>query len=536
MILILLLIPALLLRPAPAYALMPMSAAVGVGVPPVCNMGQPDAGQIRAAATDATAVIAQITSIATSMGLSMAAEQSALAGTLQVMGMAVEKAAEKNLEAKLTAGGISAVRQIKGAKTVNMESKNCRIHTGNKISHTVSAYSRTVAMTLEGKEITQFFGGNPEMRLSVTALQRLCRNGQLAPNDLGLRWFVDNGCFSDPSSVHDFLKASTILDNPVLLMPSANQMNCLENPNDPVACVGSPQAVWRSLNDKQRRYVGAVRYCETLEGGHSATMDGITGDVALSPLGMAAAMAKFASFAKVTTATDVCRAELARRTAADVEAILATVATDPAMRDMQNNAPRIMELLSTEGDDMAPYKARKCETVPYGTTYVGPASAGTSFQVVDCPSATDFSPSASPTAKLPHKVYLSQYVLDRYARDFCMSREAAASNYVDTGTDTEKTGNILDCNIVASLWDQHEIESKHNFVAVVRALQGIGRNIGATPAAPIKASRYEAPGGDGDLRREVAWDQDNEHRLLKPVALRVGSTVTTNALPGIPVQ
>ncbi|MEJ0061715.1 MAG: hypothetical protein WDO70_00555 [Alphaproteobacteria bacterium] len=501
-LLILLLFPALLLRPAPAHAVIIPS---GAELPPVCPYG-PDSGTGLSLGYNMGQMGLQVASVTSSIGLALAGAQSAISGALQVSGMTIVGAAKRNLEGELTASTSSAVRQTQAQTAVNMQSKNCRIHTGNKISHTVSAYSRKVTTTLEGVEIAQFFDNNAPMRLSMAALQRLCMNGQLSPDDFGRRWFVANGCFDDPSSAHDFLKSSTILTSPVLVPPTTAQMNCLENPSDAALCpAGGPVEVWHNLNDKQRRYVGAVRYCETLEAGHSTTMEGITGGAALTPAGIAAAMGRMASLAKTETAAGVCRAELARRTGANTDdpALAADAATTGA-GGVRDNASRIVATLMKDGHDMALYKAKNCAGVPLAPQNT---SAGV-YQKVDCTPALYAS---------PEKTYVSSYMLERYPSQLCMSQDTNASNYVDTGSDVQKSLNVVSCATVVALWDQHEAENKKNFAASILALQGTGED-SVAPAAPVRAASYESPKGGDDL--------------LKTVALKVGDRPPA----GIPVQ
>ncbi|MGB4101361.1 MAG: hypothetical protein WBK91_05595, partial [Alphaproteobacteria bacterium] len=116
-------------------------------------------------------------------------------------------------------------------------------------------------------------------RMAASWLYRLCKSGQLrrgtaaanfTDSDFGVDWFDQNRCVSDPVREHAFLRPSTILDNAVLVPPSKQEQETLDNPAtyDPAdggtPVVGTPAAVWARLKDKQKLFVSARLFCENL--------------------------------------------------------------------------------------------------------------------------------------------------------------------------------------------------------------------------------------------------------------------------------
>ncbi|MGB4101422.1 MAG: hypothetical protein WBK91_05900, partial [Alphaproteobacteria bacterium] len=116
-------------------------------------------------------------------------------------------------------------------------------------------------------------------RMAASWLYRLCKSGQLrrgtaaanfTDSDFGVEWFDRNRCVSDPVREHAFLRPSTILDNAVLVPPSKQEQETLDNPAtyDPAdggtPVVGTPAAVWARLKDKQKLFVSARLFCENL--------------------------------------------------------------------------------------------------------------------------------------------------------------------------------------------------------------------------------------------------------------------------------
>ncbi len=320
-------------------------------------------------------------------------------------------------------------------------------------------------------------------RLAVGWLYRLCKSGQLrrgteaanySDSDFGPKWFDMNRCIEDRTQAHAFLRPSTILEHSVLISPTQEQLETLNNPANydpvdggvPLAAAGTPATVWAALSDKQKLFVGAKLFCENLIMSRIYPID-FTSDQAMMPDNMRLITTRYGAHGQLTAAAELCRSELARRTAPDPSA--PQYAGIGVMEAIAGRREKIgLFLVEHAGKNPVEVLAYATEPV-IGTIIPGSERGG---------------------------FFVSQYLLDRYNSDYCNNTETAANFSVKAGTVAEHSTLVLDCLEIEQNWEFNEATNRLAFVQAVLGLPDIGSTPGPT-AAPTKV-RYDG----GPIRHE----------------------------------
>jgi len=402
------------------------------------------------------------------------------------------------------AGNMLAMhRRFRAENTQNMQSVNCRLATKNKMTPVLDGFTQAHAREMvRGLVDGVYFNPNvTPQRLAAGMIYRLCQNGQLAPSDLGKKVFDANNCIYDPTTVHDFEKVSTILDSPVLVPPlgtasgGMKKMQLLDNPelaNIPPAPAANPlKAVWDSLNDKEKKYVGARRFCENLILNRVQPQT-IRNDAAMTLGGMEAIAQNIGAMGSLSSAYDVCSRELSRRTAMD-KAVIAGTSTEATPE-------KIISLLIGLGADARSLYAYQTAADYNDTTteteipVPDPAHPGQNLKMKI---GKPISGAGKPI------VFISQYLKDIYPREHALSEKCAS--YADTGTQSAKTGNMMACAQTAALFDRNEA-ADHK--ALMDAVVAIGQIPGAwkPDEAPVKAGYRPSAPGQPQLLHDAALD------------------------------
>lgn len=381
---------------------------------------------------------------------------------------AAKSAAEHNTAVQMR----ETYRQVRAENTFNTQSTNCRLATKNIVAPAMEEVSRFNKMMQERGIVDKMFFNTSmtQQRIATGALYRLCQNGQLAEADFGRSWFTVNNCFEDPATTHDFLKISTILDNPVLIPPPQATMDILNNPE--ASAPAAVKAAWDALNDKQKKYVGATRYCENLILSKVKPQE-IRGDAAMAAGNMASIVQNFGAISSLSSARDMCVNELSRRVAIDPTLLPA----GPHRDAVEQNGEKIINfLVNMRGAD-------KRELYAYAT----PADYTANNPIPDA--------SGNP------KAWISQYVIDRHPRDHGLSIQCA--NYADSGTDAQKTANVISCAQMAATWEKQEAMRKKTFIEAVAAIDQTPE-FAAPQAAPLRTGF--SPGGGAAMVHEAALE------------------------------
>lgn len=387
---------------------------------------------------------------------------------------AAKSAAEHNTAVQMT----ETYREVRAESTFNTQSTNCRLATKNIVAPAMEEVSRFNKMMQERGIVDKLFFHTSitPQRIAAGALYRLCQNGQLAPGDFGQSWFTTNNCIDDPASVHDFLKISTILDNPVLIPPPQATMDILNSPE--ASAPPAVAAAWNALNDKQKKYVGATRYCENLVLSKIRPQE-IRGDAAMSPSNMAAITQNFGAISSLSSARDMCVNELSRRVAIDPTLLPA----GPHRDAIEQNGEKVINFLTNmRGADKRALYA-----------YATPADYAADNPI--------------PGAGGNPKAWISQYVIDRHPRDYGLSVQCVG--YADSGTDAQKTGNLISCAQMAATWEKQEALRKKTFIEAVAAIDQTpeftaqatsplrsGYRPGRDDPATVQDAALEVPGFD----------------------------------------
>jgi len=373
---------------------------------------------------------------------------------------------------------VAVQRDANVRSVTNAQSTNCRLHTKNLITPIVENIRRQVGWRLERGIIDDvYFNANlTRDRIAAAQLYRLCQNGQLRPSDFGPNWWATNNCIDDPTSVHDFLKISTILDSPVLVPvggnapcgpPGTTRMDALNNPQ---FCTPAQMlAIWNGLNDKQKKYVGAVRYCENLVINRIEPQN-LRNDAALTVGNMAAIVRNMGAAGSLASVSVMCQQEVGRRTALDPDD--PSFPPGPARQALIDNRAKIVDfLVNMRGGDPRELYA-----------YATPAdfTSNTPIQVGGVP-----------------KAWISQYIIDRYPRDYGMSIKCAG--YADSGTDAGRTGSMLQCTTLASLWEKNEAAKRKAFIEAVAAIDQTP-GFGGGSATPTRTNGVPGGGASPFLR------------------------------------
>ncbi len=343
--------------------------------------------------------------------------------------------------------------EVRAANTVNMKSGNCRLQTMHNAATMVETkFEKNVAANLGDGVMNLFF--NPVFtreRSLGASLQRLCRNGQLAKTDVGQKFWDamaaatpagGSGCFTDMTDSNsdgfpDFLRAfatkDVILNNQVLVPPKPQDMDDLNNPDG----VGThnPQTVWSGLSYKQKAYVSAVRYCENLALMVLKPLS-VRNDAAMDPANAPVILQNFAAMGKLDTLMYACRAEIARRTAPD-PALVGSV-----MPGLAESAKKSGAFLEKSGVKTSVFREG-------GKDYVSPA-------------------------------------LLSYGRNeaFCNSKATTTSFFADTGSDSEKSNNVVECENLKMVYQETEGIYRETFTAMVNGLRDVGQEFVAGKESP----------------------------------------------------
>lgn len=351
---------------------------------------------------------------------------------------------------------VLAAKTLNARNTVNTQNLNCRIATHNTLTPATEAAMRLNNLTTENGIIGLMFNQNyTPMRLSISHLYRLCQNGQLTPQVFGQKWFDDNECIDNPRTAYDYLKASTILDSPLLLAPTQAQMNILNNPEG--STPATVKATFDALNDKQKKFLGALRYCENLVIGRM--LNNIRNGEAMTPANMMASTQNAQRNGALLAARKACGNEMARRTGTDITLLPAS----PYRDSFERNGPKLINYLVNKRG----YDPRLVYT--YATD-------------ADYDSNNPIGGAANP------RIYVSNYLADQHLRAHAMDMDCV--NYADTGTDAIKTSNALRCSQIALEFDQKELMKRKIFVDAVAAI-GEGWGGSSASTTPIKDVSYE---------------------------------------------
>ena len=362
--------------------------------------------------------------------------------------------------------------EVRAQNTINTQSVNCRLSTKNLITPAMENVAKTAKELQERGIISgMFFNSNlTPQRIATGALYRLCQNGQLAEADFGTAWWTANSCFADPLTTHDFLKISTILDSPVLIPPPQATMDILNNPEN--SAPAAVAAAWNGLNDKQKKYVGATRYCENLVLSKIKPQE-IRNDAAMAPANMGIIAQNLSAMAGVSSLRDMCLNELTRRTAVDP----ALLPAGPHRDAIEQNAEKVINfLVNMRGADRREL---------YAYSSLANYNANNPIQAGGRP-----------------KAWVSQYVIDRHPRDHGLSIQCVG--YGDTGSDAQKTSNLISCAQMVASWEKQEAQRKKNFIEAVAAIDKAPEFV-AGVAAPLKRTGY-TPGGQDHLLHDAALD------------------------------
>lgn len=395
-------------------------------------------------------------------------------------------AAKSQAEAEAAVAQRETFHAVRANNTIGTQSTNCRLGTKNLLAPAMDNIASTVKQLQERGIVGGMFFNSlmTPQRIATGHIYRLCKNGQLTRNDFGDAWFTQNDCIEDPMTAHDYLEASTILDNPVLIPPTQAALDVLNNPENNTA--GAITAAWGGLNDKQKKYIGATRFCENLVLSKIKPQD-IRGDAATAPANMAIVAQNMSAMASLASVRDMCLSELARRTAIDPAAMPAGAHRTA----IEQNAEKVINfLVNMRGADPRELYAYS-NLVNYNAN--NPIQAG-----------------GRP------KAWVSQYVIDRHPRDFGLSIKCVG--YGDSGSDALRTTSALACAQTAQIWENNESQRRKNFleaVASVRSSPGFNQGV----AAPMRAGY--APGQARDpLLRDAALDVpglDGKPMLLRDI-------------------
>lgn len=354
----------------------------------------------------------------------------------------------------------------------------CRLHTARSMKNTMNDYKKAVGKSLESglNDLATNRNYTPS-RLAVGWLYRLCKSGQLrrgtAPNfddsDFGKKWFDANQCIDSPVQTHAFLNPTTILDHTILVAPSKDQMDVLNNPEsayppNPPMPGGTPEVVWAALTDKQKLFVGAKLFCENLAMSRINPIR-FTSDQAMMPGNMPAITNRLSSNGLMATAQSLCQYEVARRTAADPEN--PDLVADPAMGLVLSRGQKVATFLTgTEAKNPE-------EVYAYNTDATG-ANVGAPVVIT-----------AGPDAGKP-KAFISPYLIDRFGNDYCDSQDTADNFSFKSGDEAERSGTSLDCLTVTARWQLNNISHRLAFSQTVLGMPDMDPN-GEPQTAPAKA-------------------------------------------------
>lgn len=368
-----------------------------------------------------------------------------------------EDAAKSEAEFEAASTFRETYRVARARNTLNTQSTHCRLGTKNLLAPAADVIAKA-ARNLQERGVIDGLFFNTAMtpaRIATGAVYRLCQNGQLAPADFGQQWFTVNNCIDDPTTAHDFLKISTVLDSPVLIPPPQATMDILNNPE--ASAPAAILAAWNGLNDKQKKYVGAQRYCENLITGRIKPQD-LRGDSAMSPGNMALAVQNFSAIATLSGARDMCADEMTRRVAIDPVGMAAGAVKTAYTQNSEKLTNFLVNMRGSNPRELYAYASQADYTAN----------------------------NPIPDAGGQPKPWISQYIVDRMPRDYGLSIKC--SSYSDSGSDAARTGNALGCAQLATKWEQTEEQRRKNFMEAVAAISRTP-DFGAKEAAPMRA-RY----------------------------------------------
>jgi hypothetical protein len=420
-------------------------------------------------------------------------------------------------KAKTTEDGaskiIAATAEVDVANVVDTNDTLCRLHTGQSLATPMGDYKKAVTRALETGATDLATNRNyTPSRLAVGWLYRLCKSGQLrrgtppdfADSDFGNKWFTANACIDSPVQTHAFLNPTTILDHSILVSPSKDQMDVLNNPEsayppNPPMPGGTPETVWAALTDKQKLFVGAKLFCENLIMSRMNPVR-MSGDQAVVPDNMGIALKSMGNMGKLLSAQALCNNEIARRTAPDAEN--PDYVGDPVMLTILRRGNKLATFLT------ANESKNKEDIYAYLTDATG-ANTGPPITVLAGPDAGK------------DKSFISPYMIERYDNDYCNSQDVATNISFKPGSESERATGHLSCLMVQQIWDEHEITMRTIFA---RTAQSIGEiDVDPSPqfnTAPAKA-RYDGGGfRDGVAPRRASVEGTAALNAALPVSFR----------------
>ncbi len=409
--------------------------------------------------------------------------------------------------------------------TPNTKDMVCQMQTGSLARNVTEEYAAVVRRGLE-EGITEL-GTRQDMgptRLAVGWLYRLCKSGQLrrgteaanfSDSDFGPKWFDANRCVNDPVQAHAFLRPSTILDHPVLLPPSKEQMETLNNPAtyDPAdggtPIVGTPAQVWAGLLDKQKHFVSAKLFCDNLIMSRIHPV-GLSSDQMLVQGNQAGFFKNLGEMGKLQSAYRLCAAELARRTAIDTDLF-----PDP------EGAVQALAVsgLTYTGFMLDVVGRNPAEIFAFLTDPVtGENIPGTEPRFVCCGDYVGFK-----------KPFISPYVKERADFDYCNVLETAADATLRNGTEAQAAAGNLQCVKLQQAWQLRGVETRTAFAQIVQKIGEVER-YADTEAAPAYKTRFNGGGGASPKNsRRAALDKAEAAAIPAAYSLKDNPAISEGA-------
>lgn len=385
----------------------------------------------------------------------------------------------------------------------NTQDMVCQMQTASLSRNVADDYAAAIRRGLE--ESIAELGTRQDVgptRLAIGWIYRLCKSGQLrrgtaaanySDSDFGPTWFDANRCVNDPVQAHAFLRPSTILDHPVLLPPSKEQMETLNNPAtyDPAdggaPIVGTPAQVWAGLLDKQKHFVSAKLFCDNLIMSRIHPV-GLSRDQMLAAGNQANFFTNLGEMGKLQSAYRVCAAELARRTAIDTDLFPDPLGAIQALAVSGLTYATFM--LEVVGRNPAEIHAYRTDPA------TGENLPGTEPRYVCCGDYVGFK-----------KNFISPYVKERAIFDYCNVPGTASDAALRNGTEAQATAGNLQCVKLQQAWQLREVESRTAFVQVVQKVAEVEGYV-PVEATPVHKTRFKGRDGTSLKKsRRVAIDK-----------------------------
>lgn len=451
----------LVVRPEPALAICPVGSVCG----PVACMFTCDAPTVASCVLSTTLAWGLLPAWFT---LQLQPLQRGVADAVTALGVKVggrvdalrgqrKEIAEAQAQTSMFTQQVAAKKKVDIATAVNPNSGQCRLDTVKSGTKIIGNFERAVVKETDRAGAALATGGQSTQRMRMASLQRLCKNGMLTPKMMGAKAFATLQCFEDPMYSGAHVNPQSVLGHMVLVPPNDVDMGILDNPDDPLNPV-TALVVWDRLFDKQKDYVAAMRYCQTLEQSVLQT-NTFTSDQASTPENMRRITQNFSATGMLQTLTNVCYAEVARRTAPNVYDAADPAMASPAMVKKREIDPRIVEQL-------------KYVSLPVRTWqgYDGPSTLYDPVQMVPTGPVRTDAVSGGPQVFISPALY--QYA-KYYA--YCSNPKTAENFDIDSGEEAVAYENHLKCETItkaAKAIDARYLELFSLATSGVQAIQG----------------------------------------------------------------